>query len=692
MRACADAQAGCARAAAPRARANENGVPALVPARPAHPLPLASPTSRNGLALGVMPDRSSEHRTNAPKIWKNRHAGGLEVVVSGRVPLHTHISGASLGPPPSSAFAVRGARSTSQYDSAPPRLASSDLAQSARRTILRCAARRAQNVLPPNIRARAALACEVIPTASQARPSGFTCGSPFPARSALAPSIVPSSAAMLPSRDFGQSTFLANDGLGNLSATDWTLQGKVVSAASADLNSDGWPDLAVAQRDRVELYLSSRAPRPNAAERNEDARLRQAAAERECAAQPQPPGTTVASPPAAGLSSSQMEPQRPLSPGSLIPGATLAAKLQATGYAMTTWAGGLTYYLPPGVAVRQMSASVMAATGGAWLFPAPDVTGTPRVWVNTVGQVVSKSFTGPYGEELGLFSEPNFSGVTFAGYVHDMMPASLYYTPNRYLGGQGRFLSVDPSDQLNTRDPRSFNQYVYVAGNPLTFRDQAGLGWGSDFADWVDRKVDQTMDAIANSNADPGTYFQAENTAEVVKMAADTARMGEGTFEVYEAAQRGDYLGVTRAVIQETGRVSNVLLVAGVAGKVLQAASKGTRFAETLNTPLSQLGKGAGATGEEVNAAYEAARAGGRHAGTLRNYAGRSTGEIQRAIASYERQAALHGEKIANPARYAEHWGQMTPQEQAGLIRYWQKEASRYKELADVLRGLLGGQ
>jgi hypothetical protein len=88
---------------------------------------------------------------------------------------------------------------------------------------------------------------------------------------------------------------------------------------------------------------------------------------------------------------------------------------------------------------------------------------------------------------------------------------------------------------------------------------------------------------------------------------------------------------------------------------------------------------------------YEAALAGGRHAGLLKNYAGRSAAEIQKGIASLERQAVLHGEKVANPAQFAERWGQMGANEQAGLMRYWQKEAVRYQEQAEVLRGLLGG-
>ncbi len=128
-----------------------------------------------------------------------------------------------------------------------------------------------------------------------------------------------------------------------------------------------------------------------------------------------------------------------------------------------------------GFAVRQMSASAAAAATGTWLFPVPDVTGTPMAWVNGAGQVATKSATGPYGEELGLFTEPKYSSIAFAGLASGPFPEGISYTPNRYLSNlTGRFMSVDPSGSFNLHDPRTLNQYAYVAGNPLTFVDPSG--------------------------------------------------------------------------------------------------------------------------------------------------------------------------------------------------------------------------
>jgi len=92
---------------------------------------------------------------------------------------------------------------------------------------------------------------------------------------------------------------------------------------------------------------------------------------------------------------------------------------------------------------------------------------------------------------------------------------------------------------------------------------------------------------------------------------------------------------------------------------------------------------------ERARTAYELAKSGGKHAGTLRNYAGRPIVEIEKAISSYERQVAIHQQKIANPAQFVERWGEMSSQEQAGLLNKWGADAARNQELADVLRGLL---
>jgi hypothetical protein len=89
--------------------------------------------------------------------------------------------------------------------------------------------------------------------------------------------------------------------------------------------------------------------------------------------------------------------------------------------------------------------------------------------------------------------------------------------------------------------------------------------------------------------------------------------------------------------------------------------------------------------------AHEVAKQGGRHAGLLQLYQGKSVEEIQRALRSYERQAALHRQKqkMSSPERFVQDWVRKSPRAQQGLLRHWQQDLIRNQEVADVMRGIL---
>ena len=87
--------------------------------------------------------------------------------------------------------------------------------------------------------------------------------------------------------------------------------------------------------------------------------------------------------------------------------------------------------------------------------------------------------------------------------------------------------------------------------------------------------------------------------------------------------------------------------------------------------------------------AYEIAKAGGRHTGLLRTYQAGSTAEIQRALRSYERQAARHRQKVHSPEQFIQAWDQKSPRVQQALLRHWQEDGARNQELADIMRGIL---
>jgi len=96
-------------------------------------------------------------------------------------------------------------------------------------------------------------------------------------------------------------------------------------------------------------------------------------------------------------------------------------------------------------------------------------------------------------------------------------------------------------------------------------------------------------------------------------------------------------------------------------------------------------------TGSVAPSAFEIAKQGGKHAGLLRNYAGRSADEVAKAVRSLEARAAEHAAKAANPGAHVADWASRTAQQRQGLINYWLREAKNYAEQAEVLKGLLGG-
>jgi hypothetical protein len=92
------------------------------------------------------------------------------------------------------------------------------------------------------------------------------------------------------------------------------------------------------------------------------------------------------------------------------------------------------------------------------------------------------------------------------------------------------------------------------------------------------------------------------------------------------------------------------------------------------------------------SSAYEVAKQEGRHAGFLRTYQGKSLEEIQRALRSYERQAALHWQKMSSPETFVQDWVRKSARAQQELLQHWQQDLTRNQELADVMRGILQEQ
>ncbi|MDN3509127.1 MAG: hypothetical protein P0S93_03815 [Candidatus Neptunochlamydia sp.] len=66
-----------------------------------------------------------------------------------------------------------------------------------------------------------------------------------------------------------------------------------------------------------------------------------------------------------------------------------------------------------------------------------------------------------------------------------------------------------------------------------------------------------------------------------------------------------------------------------------------------------------------LSQAYIAAKNGGKNSGLIKEYAGKSTKEIQKNINSLERQILKHKDKIANPSKHYPDWNNFHPNRQS---------------------------
>ena len=115
-----------------------------------------------------------------------------------------------------------------------------------------------------------------------------------------------------------------------------------------------------------------------------------------------------------------------------------------------------------------------------------DQLGSPRVIVNSLGAVVSRRDFMPFGEELDAdetyrttgqkYGQTDSVRQKFTGYQKDE-ETGLDFAENRmYQNLHGRFTAIDPLlASGKSRDPQTFNRYVYVLNNPLVLTDPDGL-------------------------------------------------------------------------------------------------------------------------------------------------------------------------------------------------------------------------
>ena len=136
-------------------------------------------------------------------------------------------------------------------------------------------------------------------------------------------------------------------------------------------------------------------------------------------------------------------------------------------------------------------------------FTITDQLGSPRVLVNTLGQVISRRDFMPFGEELDAdetyrktlqkYGQTDSVRQKFTGYERDNESELDFAQARMYNPAHGRFTAVDPLLASGMPgNPQTWNRYTYVLNNPLIFVDPTGLIWGINSDNqvrWFDDKL-----------------------------------------------------------------------------------------------------------------------------------------------------------------------------------------------------------
>ena len=273
----------------------------------------------------------------------------------------------------------------------------------------------------------------------------------------------------------------------------------------------------------------------------------------------------------------------------------------------------------------------------------PDAQGSVVAAADAQGRVLWRERYAPYGERQQRVVSTDEHAVFYTGKPHDDATGLSYLGARYYDPALGRFLSEDSVGSLAAeQQPMLFNRYAYAHNNPYKYTDPDGRN---------------AVLALGGVVFETGQWLQ-----------------GKG-FD-------GSHL-VGALVDGYNGEGDGLLWAAGE--DVLNFGSGAAAFAPRLY----RMAKGVDALGDVAKGAYEVASEGGKHAGFLRNYAGRSVDEIDSGIASIERQIAEHRDKIANPEKYIPNFRQLDVRQQEALVnKKWPSDIQRQSEQLDILRGL----
>lgn len=182
----------------------------------------------------------------------------------------------------------------------------------------------------------------------------------------------------------------------------------------------------------------------------------------------------------------------------------------------------------------------------------------------------------------------------------------------------------------------------------------------------------------------------------IAKIASKSAKSARELAAVLKNLQKAERTLVleTAAGVGNTAKVGEIIN----AGKTATALGEDVGFTAREMAQLKKAGKLEGAINSRLekivsqseSEVLKSAINRNKHVKMVESYLDKPTKEIQKGINSYEKQIAIHKDKIANPTKHYPDWEKLDPRQCEALTnKKWPVEIKGYEEQRDLLQSIL---
>jgi YD repeat-containing protein len=241
---------------------------------------------------------------------------------------------------------------------------------------------------------------------------------------------------------------------------------------------------------------------------------------------------------------------------------------------------------------------------------------------------------------------------------------------DEFIGFMDRLVPV-VSDEQARRMMSMFNKKAYSAAVSL----DAGAGVILDFLGR--RQVDEFIGFMDRHHVDIVSVLQMIMAAPVAVPAAVVPQVARGTASVSYSIW--DTVGGPQAIL--AGKLMFEKVSLGIKTGVSAARSRFGFFAGRKGAPVASTGRITGVKNPAQRYPKQQAQ-----------YSSYSERQLNKAIASHEKQIARHQAYIQNPKSHVPNWSSLSATHQKNLLHHWKADITRHKNYSEIARDILKRQ